>query len=121
MARRMLTGMQVQSETLATEFFEGVNFKGGDFLKQKVTMTLFQKEPHLPTKIIDRDSIRGWKASGSLDTFDRACAHVTEILASYSRPELDPHQEAELHDYVLNLAKQAGLEELPPIKDLEFA
>jgi trimethylamine--corrinoid protein Co-methyltransferase len=121
MAKRMLKGMLVQSETLATEFFEGVNFKGGDFLKQKVTMQLFQKEQHLPTKIIDRDSIRGWKASGSLDTFDRARVHVKEILASYSRPVLDPHHEAELHAYVLTLAKQAGMEELPPIKDFEFA
>lgn len=121
MAKRMLKGMQVQSETLATEFFEGVNFKGGDFLKQKVTMKLFQKEQHLPTKIIDRDSIRGWKESGSLDTFDRARVHVTELLASYTRPVLDPHHEAELHEHVLTLAKQAGMEELPLIKDLEFA
>jgi trimethylamine---corrinoid protein Co-methyltransferase len=121
MAKRMLKGMLVQSETLATEFFEGVDFKGGDFLKQKVTMQLFQKEQHLPTKIIDRDSIRGWKASGSLDTFDRAREKVTEILASYSRPELDPVHEAELHAYVLTLAKQAGMEELPPIKELQFA
>lgn len=118
MAKRMLKGMLVQSETLATEFFEGVNFKGGDFLKQKVTMKLFQKEQHLPTKIIDRDSIRGWKESGSLDTFDRARAHVKELLASYTRPVLDPHHEAELHAYVLNLAKQAGMDELPRLEEL---
>ncbi len=121
MARRMLKGMLVQSETLATEFFEGVNFKGGDFLKQKVTMKLFPKEQHMPTKIIDRDSIRGWKESGSLDTFDRARVHVKELLASYSRPELNPHHEAELHAFVLNLAKQAGMDELPRLEELEFA
>jgi trimethylamine---corrinoid protein Co-methyltransferase len=118
MAKRLLEGMKIQSETLATEFFEGVNFKGGDFLKQKVTMQLFQKEQHLPTKIIDRDSIRGWKASGSLDTFDRAREQVTAILASYSRPVLDPNHETELYEYVLNLAKQAGMEELPRLEEL---
>jgi trimethylamine--corrinoid protein Co-methyltransferase len=121
MAKRLLEGMKIQSETLATEFFEGVDFKGGDFLKQKVTMQLFQKEQHLPTRIIDRDSIRGWKASGSLDTFDRARERVTEILASYSRPVLDPNHEAELHAYVLTLAKGAGMEHLPMINGLEFA
>jgi trimethylamine---corrinoid protein Co-methyltransferase len=121
MAKRLLEGMKIQSETLATEFFEGVNFKGGDFLKQKVTMQLFQKEQHLPTRIIDRDSIRGWKASGSLDTFDRARERVTEILASYTRPVLDPAHETELHAYVLTLAKQAGMEELPRLNELEFA
>jgi trimethylamine--corrinoid protein Co-methyltransferase len=121
MAKRLLRGMQVQSETLATEFFEGVDFKGGDFLKQKITMKLFQKEQHLPTKIIDRDSIRGWRESGSLDTFDRARAHVKELLASYSRPELDPAHEAKLHTYVLDLAQRAGMDELPELKEFEFA
>jgi len=119
MAKRLLEGMKIQSETLATEFFEGVNFKGGDFLKQKVTMQLFQKEQHLPTKIIDRDSIRGWHAAGSLDTFERAKLQVTEILASYSRPVLDPVHEAELYAYVLTLAKQAGMEDLPYTKELQ--
>lgn len=121
MTKRMIEGMKSPAETLATEFFEGVNFKGGDFLKQRVTMQLFREEQHMPTKIIDRDSIRGWKASGSLDIFDRARERVTEILASYSRPELDPVHEAELHAYVLTLAKQAGMEELPIINGLEFA
>ncbi|MCQ3937354.1 MAG: hypothetical protein DPW18_09935 [Chloroflexi bacterium] len=121
MAKRLLQGMKIQSDTLATEFFEGVNFKGGDFLKQKITMKLFQKEQHLPSRIIDRDSIRGWKESGSLDTFDRARVHVKEILASFSRPALDSVHAAELHAYVLNLARKAGMDELPAINDLEFA
>ncbi|MEP7134439.1 MAG: trimethylamine methyltransferase family protein [Chloroflexota bacterium] len=121
MAKRMIDGMKVQTETLATGFYEGVNFKGGDFLKQRITMQLFQKEQHMPGKVIDRDSMRGWKASGSMDTFTRARQRVTEILASYKRPELDPAKEAELHAYVLNLAKQAGLEHLPMIEDFQPA
>jgi dipeptidyl aminopeptidase/acylaminoacyl peptidase len=89
MAKRLLEGMKIQSETLATEFFEGVNFKGGDFLKQKVTMQLFQKEQHLPTKIIDRDSIRGWKASGSLDTFHDVSA-ITSGPGGKFNPRYSP-------------------------------
>jgi trimethylamine:corrinoid methyltransferase-like protein len=89
MAKRMLDGMKVHTETLATGFYEGVNFKGGDFLKQKITMKLFREEQHLPSKVIDRDSMRGWKESGSMDTFTRARIRVQEILASYKRPELD--------------------------------
>ena len=71
MAKRMLDGMKVHTETLATGFYEGVNFKGGDFLKQRITLQLFQKEQHMPGKVIDRDSMRGWKESGSMDTFAR--------------------------------------------------
>lgn len=121
MAKRLRKGMKIQSETLAVEFFEGVNFKGGDFLKQKITMKLFQKEQHLPSRIIDRDSIRGWKASGSLDAFHRARVHVKEMLASYSRPALDSVHAAELNAYVLNLARKAGMEELPALEEIEFA
>ncbi len=118
MAQRMVQGMKIQTATLATGFYEGVNFKGGDFLKQRITMQLFQKEQHMPGKVIDRDSMRGWKASGSMDTFERAKIRVKEILAAYKRPELDPAKEAELHAYVLELAKQAGLEHLPILEDL---
>jgi trimethylamine--corrinoid protein Co-methyltransferase len=121
MAKRMLAGMKVHTETLATGFYEGVDFKGGDFLKQRITVQLFQKEQHLPGKVIDRDSMRGWRQSGSLDTFQRAQVRVKEILASYLRPELDPAQEAELHAYVLALAKGAGMESLPVLEDLHPA
>jgi trimethylamine--corrinoid protein Co-methyltransferase len=121
MAQRMLQGMKIHTETLATGFYEGVNFKGGDFLKQKITMQLFQKEQNMPSAIIDRDSIRGWKAGGSLDTFDRAKIRVKELLASYRRPELDPDQVSQLHAFVLDLSKQAGVETLPVIEDYEPA
>jgi trimethylamine--corrinoid protein Co-methyltransferase len=118
MAKRMLEGMKIHTETLATGFYEGVDFKGGDFLKQRITLQLFQKEQHLPGKVIDRDSMRGWRQSGSLDTFQRAQMRVKEILASYLRPELDPAKEAELHAYVLTLAKSAGMDALPALEDL---
>jgi trimethylamine--corrinoid protein Co-methyltransferase len=121
MAKRMVQGMKIHTETLATQFYEGVNFKGGDFLKQKITMQLFQKEQNMPGAIIDRDSIRGWKASGSLDMFDRAKVRVTELLASYRRPELDPDQVSQLNAFVLDLSKQAGVETLPIIEDYEPA
>jgi trimethylamine--corrinoid protein Co-methyltransferase len=121
MAQRMLQGMKIHTETLATGFYEGVNFKGGDFLKQRITMQLFQKEQNMPGAIIDRDSIRGWKAGGSLDTFDRAKVRVNQLLASYKRPELDPVQESQLHAFVLDLAKQAGAESLPLIENFEPA
>ena len=121
MAKRMVQGMKIHTETLATQFYEGVNFKGGDFLKQRITMQLFQKEQHMPGKVIDRDSMRGWKESGSMDTFTRAKIRVDEILASYRRPELDPAKEAELHAFVLDLAKKAGVEHLPMLEDFQPA
>lgn len=65
MAKRMLEGVILHTETLATEFYDkNINFKGGDFLKQRVTMNLFRKEQHMPSNVIDRDLMRDWKKIG---------------------------------------------------------
>jgi trimethylamine--corrinoid protein Co-methyltransferase len=122
MAKRMIRGVKQHTETLATGFYdEKINFKGGDFLKQKITMKLFREEQHLPSSVIDRDSTRAWKEAGSLDAFGRAKLRVKELLASYTRPELDPDQIARLRSYMLDLAKKAGLEELPGLEDYQPA
>ena len=114
MAKRMLEGVKLHTEHLATDFYDSkINFRGGDFLKQKITLQLFRKEQHLPSNIIDRDSVRGWKESGGLDTFGRAKIRVQQLLDSYSKPELDPFQVAELHGFMLDLARQAGMDALP--------
>ena len=120
MAKRMVMGVRQRTETLATGFYdEKINFKGGDFLKQKITMQLFREEQHLPSNIIDRDSTRVWKASGSLDAFGRAKLRVNELLGSYQRPELDPAKESRLHIFMLDLSKKAGLEQLPVLEDFQ--
>jgi trimethylamine--corrinoid protein Co-methyltransferase len=114
MAKRMIGGVKLHTDTLATGFYDhNINFKGGDFLKQKATMQLFQKEQHLPSSVIDRDSTRAWKAAGSLDAFGRAKIRVTELLASYKRPEIDPAQESRLYNFMLDLTKKTGVDILP--------
>ena len=122
MAKRLIGGVKQHTDTLATGFYDDkINFKGGDFLKQTITMQLFREEQHLPGDVIDRNSSRVWKEAGSLDAFGRAKLRVKELLASYSRPELDSDQVARLHSYMRDLAKKAGLEELPRLEDLEIA
>src|SRR5215208_1218642 len=122
MAKRMIGGVKQHTETLATGFYDDkINFKGGDFLKQRITMQLFRKEQHLPSSVIDRDSTRAWKAAGSLDTFGRAKVRVNELLASYRRPELDTAQEGRLHAFMLELSQKAGLERLPSLEDYQPA
>jgi trimethylamine---corrinoid protein Co-methyltransferase len=114
MVKRLLDGMRLHTETLATAMFETFNFKA-EFLKQRTTRDLFAKEQILPSAVIDRDSIRGWQAEGSLDTFARAKLRTRQLLDSYTRPEIEPAQEAELHAFVKGLAAQAGMDVLPDI------
>jgi len=112
MAKRLLEGVQVRTETLATGLFEGINFKG-DFLKQKVTRDLFSQEQYLPSAVIDRESNRAWQAAGSLETFARAKVRTQQLLEAYQRPSLEPGKEKELHAMVAALGHQAGMDHLP--------
>jgi trimethylamine--corrinoid protein Co-methyltransferase len=112
MAKRLLAGVEIRTDTLATAFFEGINFKG-DFLKQRITRDLFSKEQHLPSAIIDRDSMRGWQHDGSLDTFARAKLLTTQLVREYERPQIALDRENELNSIVESLAIEAGLQKLP--------
>jgi trimethylamine--corrinoid protein Co-methyltransferase len=112
MTQRLLAGIEVRTETLATNMFEGINFKG-DFLKQKITRDLFSKEQNLPSAVVDRDSNRGWQASGSLDTFARAKIRTRELLAEYHRPDYSPDLVLKLNAIVETLAHKAGMDALP--------
>ena len=114
MVKRLLQGVQVHTETLALAMFEGINFKG-EFLKQRVTRDLFPKEQYLPSKVIDRDSIRGWLQEGGLDTFARAKVRVKALLQEYQPPQHPPLQVGELGAMVESLARNAGMDGLPPI------
>jgi trimethylamine--corrinoid protein Co-methyltransferase len=114
MTRRLLAGVEVRTETLATALFEGINFKG-DFLKQKITRELFAREQYLPSTVIDRDSIRGWQQSGSLDAFARARLRTGELLAAYQRPTLPGGCERELQALMTDLARKAGMQSLPAL------
>jgi trimethylamine--corrinoid protein Co-methyltransferase len=114
MTRRLLEGMKVHTETLATALFEGINFKG-DFLKQRLTRDLFAREQYLPGPVIDRDSMRGWQAAGGLDSFARARLRADQLVETYTRPALDPALECELQNLVGSLAVGVGLDALPAL------
>ena len=115
MAKRLLSGVHTPTETLATAMFEGINFKG-DFLKQKVTRELFSKEQYVPSKVLDRDSIRGWHQDGSLDIRSRAKAQVEQLLDQYEVPTLPQDKVQDLHELVKHQAHEAGLDALPNLE-----
>ena len=114
MAKRLLAGLEVRTETLATAFFEGINFKG-DFLKQRATRELFSLEQYLPSAIIDRDSVRGWQHDGSLDTFSRARIRTAQLIKEYRQPQVAIDRKADLDSIVDSLAMKAGMSVLPEL------
>lgn len=115
MVKRLLDGIEVRTEALATAFYKDINFKA-DFLKQRITRDLFPKEQYLPSAVIDRDSIRGWQNSGAQNTFQRAKARADELVSKYQRPDVAIEHEKELVTLVSSLARAAGMDRLPEVR-----
>jgi trimethylamine--corrinoid protein Co-methyltransferase len=114
MAKRFLDGVNTPTDTLATAMFAGINFKA-DFLKQRITRDLFAQQQYLPSPVIDRDSVRGWQSSGGLDAFGRARQRVSDLLAAYNPPAVDPGALTSLKEIVAAQAARAGMDALPKL------
>lgn len=112
MAKRMLRGIEPLTTPLATTLFANINFKA-DFLKQKETRQLFAREQYLPSRVIDRASIRAWQDAGQPDTWQRLKVETRRLLAGYHRPITPAGQDDALIEWVARLAKDAGMDHLP--------
>ncbi len=114
MAKRMLEGMQVHTDPLASDMYAGINFKG-EFLKQPLTRQLLKEEQYMPSAVIDRGSIRSWEQNGATDTFARAQVRLEQLIDSYQPPDYPQEQVTELQKRVSALAREAGMNQLPEI------
>jgi trimethylamine--corrinoid protein Co-methyltransferase len=92
-AQRLIAGIEPRGESLAVEMFAQSGLTG-DFLKLKETRSLFRKEQHFPSSIIDR----GLAALEGSDpnVLERAHQRVEELVADYERHPLPPDREEEM-------------------------
>jgi len=81
MAKRILGGVRVTPETLATDLIEQVG-PGGHYLTREHTRRNFRSELWLPT-LIDRQMRRSWEASGKKTMGDRVRGRVRQILKEH--------------------------------------
>jgi trimethylamine:corrinoid methyltransferase-like protein len=92
-AQRLIAGVEPRGESLAVEMFAQTGLTG-DFLKLKETRSLFRKEQHFPSSIIDRGLAT---LDGSDPTvLERAQQRVEELVAAYERHLLPPDREEEI-------------------------
>ena len=108
-AQRLLSGIEVRTEKLAVDMFSQAGAHG-DFLKLKETRTLFRKEQHFPSSIIDRSG------GNMADILDRARLRVNELVESYRRPVITPEVEDALRAIALRESRSLGLDHLPGIE-----
>ncbi len=109
-AQRLVRGIEVRGETLATGMFAQTGLTG-NFLKLKETRTLFRQEQHIPSSVTDR-SARGSEAPS--DVFARARTRVDELVSKWQKPSLPEDVLRKFHAIVDSAADRAGVTaELP--------
>lgn len=98
MVRRILTGGQVNGETLATDLIHEVG-PGGQFLTSDHTYRHFRTEFWQPV-VAHRGNYDQWRLDGARDALSRARKRVSEILENYQAPALDQATDRALREMV---------------------
>jgi trimethylamine--corrinoid protein Co-methyltransferase len=111
-AQRLIEGIQPRGVSLAVDMFAQTGLQG-DFLKLNETRSLFRKEQHFPSSVIDRGLLA--PDGTGFDILQRARHRVDELLSAYERHPLAPELEQELIAFAQREAKSSGLEGLPGI------
>lgn len=107
-AQRLIDGIEPRTEKLAMDMFAQTGLHG-DFLKLKETRSLFRKEQHFPSAVIDRGS------DGSVpDIIERARQRANELIETYCKPAM--RSEDALKQIALREATRLGIERLPAIE-----
>jgi len=97
--KRVLSGIDVTEETLATDVMEMVG-SGGSYLSQPHTLRNYRKE-HFAPSLLWRGSRSSWNASKQKAIKDRARAKCKEILKDHEvDPPLEPDIEKKLKDFI---------------------
>ncbi|MBE3072340.1 MAG: trimethylamine methyltransferase family protein, partial [Acidobacteria bacterium] len=88
-----------------------------DYLAEPHTLKWFSKELYLPSEVIDRASLDGWKRKGGRTTFERAADRVARLLGGYRPPPVSTELKTELRAIATRAARTFGMQELPPLPE----
>ena len=103
--KRLVQGIDVNAETLATEVVHRVG-PGGNFLAQQHTVDHMRRESW-QAKLFCKDSYDAWMAAGALTMEQKADARVAEILERHQPEKLAP----EVVEKLVNI-RQEGEQQL---------
>ena len=106
MAKRFLSGVRVDEDTLALDVIKQAG-PGGNFLVHEHTTENFRKEFWFPT-LMDRDRYDSWQAAGSKTLGDRVREKVAHILATHKVPPLPKKIDAGIDKILARADKQAS-------------
>lgn len=100
MVRQMLKPIEVTDASIDVEMISTVG-PGGQYLTQPKTFKLCRTEFYL-TDLMSRKNYDSWEAAGKKKIHEIADEKVSQRLAKYEKPDIDPSIEQELTKYVNN-------------------
>ena len=116
MAKRLIAGIEAREEPIALTLMRKLGHRA-DYLAQTHTLKWFNQEQYIPSAVIDRGSLDGWKKQGAKTAFERAADRVPELLATYQPSPISDELRAELRAIATKAAQQFGMDELPPLPE----
>jgi trimethylamine--corrinoid protein Co-methyltransferase len=114
MAKRLIAGVEARDEPIALDLMRKLGPRA-DYLAQTHTLRWFDKEFYIPSPVIDRGTLDGWKRKGAKTTWERAKDRVNELLAVYEPSPMSDDLRKELRAIATKAAQAHGMDELPPL------
>jgi trimethylamine--corrinoid protein Co-methyltransferase len=114
MAKRLVAGVEMRDDPIALTLMRKLGHRA-DYLAQLHTARWFQKEQYIPSAVIDRGSLDGWKKKGAKTAWERAKDRVQELLATYEPSPISEDLRSELRAITLSAAQTFGMDQLPPL------
>jgi len=116
MAKRLIAGVEARDEPIALTLMRKLGHRA-DYLAQTHTRKWFSKEQYIPSAVIDRGSLDGWKRKGAKTALERATDRVNQLLATYQPSPISDELRAELRDIATRVAQEFGMDALPPLPE----
>ncbi len=114
MAKRLIAGIEMRDDPIALTLMRKLGHRA-DYLAQPHTLKWFSQELYIPSQVIDRGSLDGWKQKGAKSAFERARDRVNELLKTYQPSPISDELRAELRQMATRTAQKFGMDDLPPL------
>ena len=103
--RRLFKPIDFSDDAIDLEMIKSVGI-GGQYLTQPKTFKLCRTEFYM-TDFFNRQNYAGWKAAGARRIDEMATDRLSQRLAEYKKPAIDPDVETALSTYVAERKKKA--------------
>jgi trimethylamine--corrinoid protein Co-methyltransferase len=116
MAKRLIAGVEARDEPIALTLMRKLGHRA-DYLGQIHTAEWFREEQYMPSDVIDRGSLEGWRRKGGKTAWERAQDRVETLLTGFEAPTMADGLRSELRAITLKAAQRFGMDELPPLPE----